>query len=105
EGSMHPNVGDTVQSHFDIAPATGDADGTNNMIIIIDTVKGSWDPNEVLVTPTCIPSGVSSEQLQYTINFENTGNDTAHNIYVMDTLSNNVDISSMRIVMSSHEMY
>ena len=36
--------------------------------------------------------------------FENTGNDTAHNIYVMDTLSSNVNPSSLRILASSAEM-
>jgi len=43
--------------------------------------------------------------LKYTFMFENTGNDTAHNIYVMDTLSDNVDISSMRLLLNSHQMY
>jgi len=98
-------IGDTVHSYFTIDPVLGDADTGNNAQIIIDTVKGGCDPNEMWVNPSCIPTGDTATQLQYTINFENTGNDTAHNIYIMDTLSDNVNISSMRIVMSSHEMY
>jgi uncharacterized repeat protein (TIGR01451 family) len=98
-------IGDTVNSYFTIDPVLGDADTTNNVQTIIDTVKGGCDPNEMWVNPSCIASGDTSTQLQYTINFENTGNDTAHNIYVMDTLPDNVDMSSMRLVMSSNEMY
>ncbi len=98
--------GDTVNSNIDITPDTGDSDTSNNVVVIVDTVRAGYDPNEISVSPAgCIASGVSPTQLQYTIHFENTGNDTAHNIYVMDTLSNNVDISSMRLVLSSHEMY
>ncbi len=98
--------GDTVHSYVTVDPATGDADTSDNTDSGIDTVRAGCDPNEMWVKPTgCIASGTAPTQLQYTINFENTGNDTAHNIYVMDTLSNNVDISSMRLVLSSHEMY
>ncbi len=105
-GSSILNVGDTVHSSFVVDPATGDADTSNNDDGSVDTVRAGYDPNEMSVKPAgCIASGVSPTQLQYTIHFENTGNDTAHNIYVMDTLSNNVDISTMRLVLSSHEMY
>ncbi len=97
--------GDTVNSNIDITPDTGDSDTSNNVVVIVDTARSGYDPNDISVSPAgCIASGVSPTQLQYTIHFENTGNDTAHNIYVMDTLSDNVDISTMRLVLSSHEM-
>jgi uncharacterized repeat protein (TIGR01451 family) len=55
------------------------------------------------VSPSgCIADTVT--QLQYTINFMNTGNDTAFDIYVMDTLPNNVDPNSLRVVMASNTM-
>ncbi len=98
--------GDTVNSNIVITPDAGDSDTSNNIVVIIDTVRAGYDPNEMSVSPAgCIASGAVPTQLQYGVHFENTGNDTAHNIYVMDTLSNNVDISTMRLVMSSHEMY
>jgi hypothetical protein len=105
-GSSALYVGDTVHSSFIVVPTSGDADSTNNTEIVFDTVRAGYDPNEISVKPAgCIASGAASTQLQYTINFENTGNDTAHNIYVMDTLPLYVDATSMRIVMASHEMY
>jgi hypothetical protein len=36
--------------------------------------------------------------------FENTGNDTAHNIYVMDTLSDHLDMNTLEVVAASAAM-
>ena len=97
-------VGDTIQSQYMVTPVTGDVNPANNNCSTVDTVKIAFDPNEMSVAPSgCIPSD-STTQLQYTINFENTGNDTAHNISVMDTLSANVDPKSLRIVAASATM-
>jgi uncharacterized repeat protein (TIGR01451 family) len=98
----HLFMGDTVQSYYTISPTSGDANPANNQLMIIDTVTSSYDPNDVSV----IPSGhiASGTKLQYTINFENTGNDTAFNISVYDTLSNNVDVKSLNILMASSFM-
>ena len=41
-------------------------------------------------------------RLQYTIGFENTGNDTAFNISVYDTLSDNVDVKSLKFVAATN---
>jgi uncharacterized repeat protein (TIGR01451 family) len=65
-------------------------------------VKAGVDPNEMWVSPQGYIS--SGTQLLYTVNFENTGNDTAFNIYVMDTLSDFVDPKSLRIVFASNVM-
>ncbi len=88
--------GDTVQSSYMINPFVGDTDTSNNVEVHTDTVKGSYDPNYVEVRPAgLIPSG---HKLEYTIGFENTGRDTAVNIYILDTLSDNVDPMSMKIL-------
>jgi uncharacterized repeat protein (TIGR01451 family) len=95
-------MGDTVHTTYSISPTTGDSDPSNNIVDIIDTVTSSFDPNEMAVVPPgFIKSGT---QLKYTINFENTGNDTAFNVSVFDTLSDNVDINSLGLVMASSEM-
>jgi uncharacterized repeat protein (TIGR01451 family) len=105
-GVTHPTIGDTVTTSIEITPNLGDTDITNNTEIIYDTVKAGCDPNEMWVSPEhCIPDATSPVQLKYTFMFENTGNDTAHNIYVLDTLPDNVDISSMRLLLASHPMY
>jgi uncharacterized repeat protein (TIGR01451 family) len=95
--------GDTVRSYFSITPISSDLNILNNTQINVDTVKSGCDPNEMFVNPpNCIP--LDSNQLKYTINFENTGNDTAFNIVVMDTLSPSLDPHSIRIVSATAYM-
>lgn len=96
-------VGDTVHSTFVIAPATsGIIVNPNDTIKFIDTVTSSFDPNAKEVSPRgYIDAGT---KLTYTIHFENTGNDTAFNIHIMDTLSKYVDVKSLDVLMSSAQM-
>jgi sugar lactone lactonase YvrE len=103
-GSTWLTVGDTVNSYFEIDPITGDLDNSNNTEDNIDTVTASFDPNYITVSPgTCI-SPATATKLQYGIAFENTGNDTAHNIYIMDTLSADLDINTLKVEAASAYM-
>jgi len=68
-------------------------------------IMASFDPNDKLV----VPSGIqdehyvkSTDELEYTIRFQNTGNDTAFNVYLLDTLSEFLDISTFISGVSSH---
>ena len=97
----YATVGDTTNSYITVTPIIGDPDTLNNNIVVIDTVKSGVDPNYMLVSPGCFTNDTQS---QYTIHFENTGNDTAHNIYVMDTLSDYMDMKSMRLVTATAPM-
>jgi len=95
--------GTVVHETYSVTPTTGDVDLSNNVIVRDDTVKASYDPNAISVSPQgCLQSG---EQLRYTIQFENTGHDTAFNIFVLDTLSDDLDPMTLRMVMSSDKMY
>ena len=94
-------AGDTVMSHYRVTPVAGDADTTDNDVVIIDTVNSSFDPNFKKVDHSYwIMSGPGSK-LIYTVNFENTGNDTAFNIHVMDTLSDYIDARTLELVGST----
>ena len=101
-GTADLPIGDTVNSFNTISPIAGDMDTTNNSSNRVDTVIAAFDPNEMSVTPSGYIS--AGTQLLYTINFENTGNAPAQNIYVMDTLSDDVDPSSLRMKTSSAVM-
>ena len=70
-------------------------------------IRDSYDPNDKKV----IPSGVTSNHyvperasLNYTIRFQNTGTDTAYNIIIVDTIPNTLDMSTLKIIGSSHHM-
>ena len=95
-------AGDTLHQYVQVTPITGDADPSNNTLMVVDTVKAGVDPNEMSVTPSGVIT--AGTQLKYTINFENTGNDTAFNISVYDTLSDNVDVKSLNIIVASAVM-
>ncbi len=97
------SLGDTVVEEIVVIPTSGtDVDTTNNHIIRIDTVRAPYDPNIIEVTPPgCFDTNTI---FQFTVHFENLGNDTAHNVYVLDTLSEYLDPSTMELVMSSAEV-
>ena len=97
-------IGDTVLTSYSITPTAGDLDTTNNEVVIIDTVTGSFDPNDKDVMPKgLLPHGAGTK-LTYAIRFENTGNDTAFNIHILDTLSNYLDARSLEVLGSSAAM-
>jgi uncharacterized repeat protein (TIGR01451 family) len=64
----------------------------------------SFDPNDKLTNPKRGEPNyiLPSEKITYTIRFQNTGNDTAKNIVVIDTLDKNLQLSTLKIISSSH---
>jgi uncharacterized repeat protein (TIGR01451 family) len=68
-------------------------------------VIGSFDPNE----KSAIPTGIGDEHLltanqpiQYTIDFQNTGTDTAFRVLLRDIIDNNLDIATFKPRFASH---
>ncbi len=67
--------------------------------------RGSFDPND----KQGFPVGYGDEHyieantdIEYMIRFQNTGTDTAFNVVILDTLSNDLDVSSLQAGSSSH---
>jgi uncharacterized repeat protein (TIGR01451 family) len=67
---------------------------------------GSYDPND----KAAFPKGYGNEHyikkntdIEYIIRFQNTGTDTAFKVVIIDTLSENVDVSTFRVGTSSHD--
>lgn len=89
-----------------ISPLTNDVTPYNNHFILVDTVRASFDPNDKRVLPSgpITPGMVASDTayLDYTIRFQNTGNDTAFNVMLIDTLSTNLNIASLEMISASH---
>jgi uncharacterized repeat protein (TIGR01451 family) len=66
-------------------------------------LSGSFDPNDKQATPVLSPDQVTAgEYIDYVIRFQNTGNDTAFNVVLTDTLSANLIPNTMKMVASSH---
>jgi len=96
-------IGDTLLSTAWI-DTTGDLAPGNNTFSLKQTVFSSYDPNgktesyDGYADSTQLAKG---GYLQYTINFQNTGNDTAFNISITDTLSSKLDVTSFEMVGAS----
>lgn len=100
-------IGDLVNMKLFITSDKLDAKPQNDTFDMQVRVYGSWDPNFKEVYP--IGSGnkkdISAKQeLTYTIHFQNTGTAPAENIYVLDTMDADLDMSTFHPLFSSHKM-
>jgi len=71
-----------------------------------EEIIGSYDPNDKLVTPAGVGEShdiYKGDELTYKIRFQNTGNDTAFTVILVDTLDfEHLNISTLEILNSSH---
>lgn len=82
-----------------------DIDLYNNSDIATALVIGSFDPNDKAVTPAGEGSNhqvAPGTELSYRIRCQNTGNAAAINVVIRDTLDANLDISTFKMLGSSH---
>ncbi len=100
------SIGDTLVSIINCY----EIDKNSNLTLMdADTLSRvllcSYDPNDKVVFPKSKGSdGIISanQELSYTIRFQNTGNDTAFNIHVIDTMDSGLDINTFEFVFASH---
>ena len=98
------NPGDTLSSSA-VIDTSGDLNPQNNYAALREGVRDSYDPNdkseanEGTVYSADLAKG---KYLQYTIRFQNTGNDTAFAVIVADTLSSKLDLSTFQMVKASN---
>jgi len=104
-GTSSPvSIGDTLISYAFI-DSTGDINPADNSDVLLQQVTGSFDPNDKTeirggqITKLEVENG---EYLEYTIRFQNTGNDTAFNVIVRDTLDSRLQWSSAEAISASH---
>ena len=98
------NINDTLESAVYI-DSISDVYRADNFVPIRERISGSYDPNDKqeihggFITPQEL---AARKYLDYTIRFQNTGNDTAFNIILRDTLDANLQWDSIEITGSSH---
>ncbi len=67
----------------------------------------AYDPNDKLVSPVSEHDDnrtMLDQELTYTVRFQNTGNAVAHNVSIIDTLDQNLDLTTFTVLESSHAM-
>ncbi len=100
-------LGTNIISTAEITPINFvDANPNNNVYSSPSVVVGAFDPNDKSVNPigegpTCKIT-LQDSILNYQIRFQNTGTDSAHNIYILDTLSDKLDIHTLKVTGFSH---
>jgi uncharacterized repeat protein (TIGR01451 family) len=97
-------IGSTINSFTTIYPIDGDADTSNNHSSWDVIVTGSFDPNDILVNIDTIYTTelATPPYLEYIINFQNTGTDTAFNVKVFNPISDKLDFTTFDFITSSH---
>jgi PKD repeat protein len=104
--NVNSKIGDSVCFNVSISPASGDANISNNEKRYCYPVRNSYDPNIKSVFPQgkCKQNYVLKDKpLTYTVQFQNTGNAEAIDIFILDTLDKNLDINSLRVIGQSHQ--
>jgi len=98
------NLGDTVGNSFYI-DSTGDLNASDNRFATREALRTSFDPNDKSESKSgkFLANDINAGQyLVYTVRFQNTGNDTAFNISVRDTLDAKLDYTTIETIASSH---
>ncbi len=100
-------IGTVLTSDASITTDPQDSDPTNDTDQATRTITSSYDPNDKLAEtssrlhPTLYYLNTDT-YVDYTIRFQNTGTGPAYNVYLMDTISPLLDLTSFQILASSH---
>jgi len=101
-------VGVTLSAFSSVVPVIGDNSPADNQDNTSTVVVGSYDPNgkQVLPVGTGAAGYISQSDavLKYTIEFQNTGSDSARVVAIQDTLDPALDIASFRLASHSHSV-
>ncbi|MDO8368516.1 MAG: T9SS type A sorting domain-containing protein, partial [Saprospiraceae bacterium] len=99
--SVNTPIG-TDLSFLALCPVAEDAHPTNNRVVVIQTVTGSFDPNDKTAQPVQAQLPFQPRNFDYLIRFQNTGTDTAFTVVVTDTLDHRFELLSLRTLETSH---
>jgi uncharacterized repeat protein (TIGR01451 family) len=104
--SVPPNpalIGDTLNASVIVSAVTPEANLTNNSANTWHIITGSFDPNiKTVESPAASFIPAADGWFNYTIQFQNTGNDTALNIEVIDSLDADLDVVTFVPGAASH---
>lgn len=98
-------IGYLLSSSVKIEPVTTDQNPINNYASWQHIVTGSSDPNDILVDRDSITTEeiLDPPYLDYIIRFQNTGNDTAFTVKILNPIDTfKLDLMSIEIISSSH---
>jgi uncharacterized repeat protein (TIGR01451 family) len=80
-------------------------DGEPYRAVSCNVITGAYDPNDKVASPIGYATQhyiEANTAIDYQINFQNTGNDTAFKVVVVDTIAPTLDINSIQLGVASH---
>ena len=98
------NMGDSLLLYA-LLDSTGDVNVSDNIDSVKQFVTGSYDPNNKQEDHSGLISLLevqNADYFNYTIRFQNTGNDTAFTVIVRDDLDEKLDWSTFKMTSASH---
>ncbi len=102
-------IGTILTSTATVNANQSEPDLSNNSTVHNRTITGSYDPNEKLVWPSRDMQNIFmlnvDTMFTYSIGFQNTGNDTAFTVILIDTLNPHLKIESFEFTGSSHPCF
>lgn len=100
-------LGTLVNHSAEIIGTSVDFYPENNFASISDVITGSYDPNDKQNQTGANPFGsdifLEDDVMQYQIRFQNTGTDTAFTVVIEDVLDEDLDVTTIRPGLSSHD--
>jgi len=100
--NISAQAGDTICVSVIVLPNASDNNISNNTFNFCYQVVNSHDPNAKEVYPVDVTPFYNG-WFTYTIHFQNTGTASAMNVRIVDTLDNNLDLSTFQILNYSHK--
>jgi len=88
-----------------VLPQMPQDDSDGSISIFCDTYVGSYDPNDKAAFPTGLGDFREIEvgkQIDYLIRFQNTGTFSAQDVIIIDSLHENLDLTTLELVGASH---
>lgn len=88
-------------------PLLNDANPLDNVKEYTYIVTGSYDPNDKNTHPQgkCAEHFIKGDQfIDYTIRFQNTGTAAAKDVYIIDSISTDLDLNTFNVIASSHNL-
>jgi hypothetical protein len=98
-------IGTPINSSLKIEPLLNDADPANNIALSQVLTTASFDPNDILVNEDTLTTTQLSNApwLEYIIRFQNTGNDTAFTVKILNPIdTNKLNLSTFEFTNASH---
>jgi hypothetical protein len=98
-------LGTNLKSTLTLTPAIPDLNASNNLTVLDAIVTGSFDPNDITVSPKGFGEEgfiKATDSLDYVIRCQNMGTDTAFTIVVKSPISPYWDLSTFKMIDASH---